>query len=124
MCLGSNSGRVVTPFVVCKLFGPAFRRAAVEALVNSFIKTRPFPSKRHIFQDHEFACHRLDESQDKLTDGVGKEISKSGTSDLSFQNANGGKVQQTSDPSLIKHQNVLLPYIKQNNQERASCAKL
>ena len=42
--LGSNPSRVVTPFVVCKMLGPAFRRAAtMEALVNSFIKTRPFP---------------------------------------------------------------------------------
>jgi len=35
-----------------------------------------------------------------------------------FHNAKGRKVQQTSDPFLIKHQIVLLPYIKQNNQER------
>jgi hypothetical protein len=37
--LGSNPN-LVAPFVVWKLFGPAFRRAAtVEALVNPFIKT-------------------------------------------------------------------------------------
>jgi len=72
----------------------------------------------HIFQDHEFAGHGLDESQDKRTDGAGKEISRSGTSTVSFHNANGGKVQQKSGPFLIKHQNLLLPYIKQNNQER------
>jgi len=60
----------------------------------------------------------LDESQDKPTDGAGNEISKSGTSNFSFHNANGGKDQQMSDPFLIKHQNVLLPYMKQNNQER------
>jgi hypothetical protein len=29
-----------------------------------------------------------------------------------------GKAQQTPDQFLSKHQNVLLPYIKQNNQER------
>ena len=91
----------------------------METVVNSFIKTRPFPCKRRIFQDHEFACHGLNESQDKRTgDGAGNEISRSGTSHVSFHNRNGGKVQQTSDPFLIKHQNVLLPYIKQNNQER------
>jgi len=37
--LSSNPSRV-TPFVVYKLFGPDFRRAAtMEDLVNSFIKT-------------------------------------------------------------------------------------
>jgi len=84
----------------------------------SFIKTRPFPCKRHIFQDHKFACHGLDEPQDKRNDGAGNEISRSETSNVSFHNASGWKVQQTSDPFLIKHQNVLLPYVKQNNQER------
>jgi hypothetical protein len=104
---------------MCKLFGPAFRRAAtMEALVNSFIKTIPFPCKRHKFQDYEFACHGLDESQDKRTDGAGNKISRSVTSNVSFHNANGGDVQQTSDPFLVKHQNVLLLYIKQTNQER------
>jgi hypothetical protein len=29
-------------------------------------------------------------------------------------------VVRKSDPFLIKHQNVLLPYIKQNNQERVA----
>jgi hypothetical protein len=85
---------------------------------NAIYKTRPIPCKRHKFQDHEFACHGLDESQDKLTDGDGNEMSRSGTSNFSFHNANGGKVQQTADPFLNKHQNDLLPYIKQNNQER------
>jgi hypothetical protein len=118
--LGSNPSRVVTPFLVCKLFGPAFRRAAtVEALVNSFVKTRPFPYKRHKFQDNEFACLGLNESQDKrANDGVGNEISRSGTSHFSFHNRDGGKVQQTSNPFLIKYKNILVPYIKQNNQER------
>jgi hypothetical protein len=46
----------------------------MKALVISFIKIRPFPYKRHIFQDHEFACHELDESQDKRTDGAGNKI--------------------------------------------------
>ena len=58
--LGSIPGLVVTPFVVCKLFGTAFRKAAtMEASVNSFIKIWLFPSNRHIFQDHEFACHGM-----------------------------------------------------------------
>jgi len=75
----------------------------------------------HIFQDHEFAGHGLDESQDKSTDGAGNEISRSGTSEVSFNNVNGGEVQQTSDPFLIKHQNVS---IYQAKQSRASCAEL
>jgi hypothetical protein len=58
--LGRNPGLVVTPFVVCKLFGPAYRRAAtMEASVHSFIKTELFPCNRHMFQDHEFACHGM-----------------------------------------------------------------
>ena len=101
------------------LFGPAFKRDAIMGvLVNSFIKTRPFPSKRHIFQDHEFAYHGLDESQDKNPGGAGNEISRSGTSNLSFHNTSYGKVQQTSYPFLINHQNILLAYIKQNNKDR------
>jgi hypothetical protein len=73
--LGSNPGHVVTPFVVCKLFRPAYKRAAtMEASVNSFIKTGLFPCNRHILQDHKFACHGMDESQDKRTDGAGNEI--------------------------------------------------
>ena len=86
------------------------------------IKTRPFPCKRHIFQDHEFACHVLDGTQDKRIGGAGNEISRSGTLSVSFHIAIGGKVQQTSDPFLTKHQNVLLPYVKQK-KSRASCAK-
>ena len=66
--LSSSPVRVVRPFVVCKLFGPAYRRAAtMEASVNSFIKTGLFPCNRHIFQDHEFAFRGMDESQDKRT---------------------------------------------------------
>jgi hypothetical protein len=60
MWLTSNPGRVVVSFVVCKLFGTAYRRAAtMEASVNSFIKTGLFPCNRHIFQDHKFACHGM-----------------------------------------------------------------
>ena len=37
--LGSNPGHVVTSFVVCKLFGSAYRRAStLDVSVNSFIK--------------------------------------------------------------------------------------
>jgi len=60
----------------------------------------------------------LDKSQDKLIDGAGNKISRSETSDFYFNKANGGNVQQKFDPFLIKQQNILLPYIKQNNQER------
>jgi hypothetical protein len=38
--LGSSPVRVVTPFVVCKLFGPAYKIAAtMEVSVNSLLKT-------------------------------------------------------------------------------------
>jgi len=58
--LGSNPGRVVAPFVVCKLLGHAYRRAAImEASVHSFIKTLFFPCNRNVSQDHEFACHGM-----------------------------------------------------------------
>ena len=61
--LGSSPGRVVTPFVVCKLLGPAYRGAAtMEASVNSFIKTGLSPFNRLMFQNHEFEGHKLDES--------------------------------------------------------------
>jgi hypothetical protein len=45
--LGSNPGRVVTPFIVWKLFRPAYRIAAtMETSLNPFIKTGLFPSKQ------------------------------------------------------------------------------
>jgi hypothetical protein len=122
--LGSNPSRVVTRFVVCKLLRPAFRRAAkMEALINEFIKTRPFPCKRHIFQDHEFACHRLDESEDKRTHVARNEILRLGPSNVSFHNAIGRKVQQTSDPFLTKQQNVLLPPTYQNKTIKSELCK-
>jgi hypothetical protein len=62
----------------------------MEASVNSFIKTGLFYCNRLIFQDHEFAGHGMDESQDKCTDGAGNEISRPGTSNISFHNACGG----------------------------------
>jgi hypothetical protein len=38
--LGNNPKRIVTPFLVYKFFGPAYRRAAtMETSVNSFTKT-------------------------------------------------------------------------------------
>jgi len=41
--LGNNPGRIVTPFLVCKLFGPAYRRAAtMETSVNLFTKNWTF----------------------------------------------------------------------------------
>jgi len=40
---------LLTPFLVCKLFGTAYRRAAtMRASVNSFIKTGHFPFNRLI----------------------------------------------------------------------------
>ena len=58
--LGSSPLRGVTPFVVCKLFGPAYRRAAtMETSVNLFTKTGLFPCNRQISKDHEFACRGM-----------------------------------------------------------------
>jgi hypothetical protein len=86
--LGKNPGSVVTSFLVCKLFGPAYRRATTtETSVNSFTKSGLFPRNRHIFQDHEFACHGMDESQG----GAGNEISRQGISKVYFHKASGGK---------------------------------
>jgi hypothetical protein len=86
------------------LFRPAYRRAETKEIsVSSFIKTGPFPCNRHIFQDHDYACHGMDESQDKRTDGAGNEISRSGTPNLPFHNASGGKFISPADvrPFLI-----------------------
>jgi hypothetical protein len=69
----------------------------MEASVNSFIKTGLFPCNRFIFQDHEFACHGMDESQDISSDGAGNEISRQGTSNFSFHNASGWKFIRPAD---------------------------
>jgi hypothetical protein len=126
--LGSNPGCVVTPFVVCKLFGPAYTRrraATTEDSVNSFIKTGLFPCNRITFQDHEFACHGMDESQDICTEGDGNEISRPGTSQFSFHNASGGKCISLADVPPIPHLTAKCSAaIDQAKQSRASCAKL
>ena len=126
--LGSNHGHVVTPFVVCKLIGPAYRRTATMGdSLNSFIKTGLLPCNRHtsIFRDHEYTCHGTEESQDKRTDGAGNEISRPGTSNVSFHNASGGKFLSPSNVRPIPH---LTPkysaHIDQTKQSRARCAKL
>jgi hypothetical protein len=119
--LGNNPGRVVTPFVRCKLFGPAHRKAAtMESSVNSFIKTGHFPCNRHIFQDYEFAYHGTDESQDKCTDGAGNEMSKPGTSNVSFHNASCRKFISPAYVRPIPHLTAKCsaPIDQQNNQER------
>jgi ABC-type Zn2+ transport system substrate-binding protein/surface adhesin len=54
--LSNNPGRIVTPFLVCKVLGHDYRRAAtMETSVKSFAKTGLFPCNRHIFQEREFA---------------------------------------------------------------------
>ena len=80
-----------------------WRAITMEASVNSFIKTGLFPSNRHIFKDHEFACHGMDESQDKRTDGAGNKISRPGTSSVSFHNVSGAKFISTADVRPIPH---------------------
>jgi hypothetical protein len=92
--LCNNPGCIITPFLVCKLFGPAYGRAAtMKTSVNSFTKTGLFPCNRHIFQDHEFTCHGMDEFQG----GAGNEISRPGTSNVSFDNASGWKFIISAD---------------------------
>jgi hypothetical protein len=59
----------------------------MEASANSFIKLDSFPVTDNIFQNHEFACHGMEESQG----AAGNEISRPGISEVSFHNASGGK---------------------------------
>jgi hypothetical protein len=75
----------------------------MEASVNSFIKTGFFPCNRHIFQDHEFARHGTDESQDKvLMELVMKFQNRERKTFLSTTPVVGNlSVQQMSDPFLI-----------------------
>jgi hypothetical protein len=107
------------------LFWPAYRKAAtLEASVNSFINTGLFPLT-DIFQDLEFACHGMDESQDKSTGGAGNEISSPGTSNVSFHNASGGKFISPADVRPIPHLTAKCSaLIDQAKQSRASCAEL
>ena len=62
----------------------------------------------------------MDESQGKRTDGAGNEISRSGTSNVSFHKASGRKFQQTSDPFLTKHQKFC-PHISSKTIKSALC---
>jgi hypothetical protein len=65
------------------------------------------------------------EFQYKRTDGAGNEISRIGTSKVSFHNAGGGKFVSPTDVRLIPH---LTPKcsapIDQAKQSRAKCVKL
>jgi len=45
----------------------------------------------------------MDESQDKCTDGVGNEISRPGTRNVSIHNASGGKFTRLSGVRPIPH---------------------
>jgi len=102
--LGNNPGRVVTPFVVCKLFGPVLRGAVtMEGSVNSFIKTGLFPCNRHLIQVHEFACHGMDELKiNVLMELAMKFQNREHKMFLSTTPVVGNlSVQQTSDPFLI-----------------------
>jgi hypothetical protein len=93
----------------------------MEASVNAFIKTGLFHCNKHIFQDPEFACHGMDESQDD----AGNEISRRGTSKFSFHNASGGKFIIPADVRPIS---LLTPKcfasIGQAKLSSASCAQL
>ena len=102
--LGNNPGRVVTPFVVCKLSGPVYRGAAtIEGSVNSFIKTGLFPFNRHLFRDHEFACHGMDELKINVLMELAMKFQKrEHQTFLSTTPVVGNlSVRQTSDPFLI-----------------------
>jgi hypothetical protein len=93
----------------------------MEASVNTFIKTGLSPCNTQIFQDHEYACHGLDESQD----GAGNEISRPGTLKVSFHNASGGKFISPADVRPIPHlTSKCSAPIDQAKQSRTSCAKL
>jgi len=93
----------------------------METSVNLFTKTGLFPSNRHIFQDHEFACHGMDESQG----GADNKISGPGTSKVSFHNASGGKFIILADvpPIRLLTTKCSAP-TDQAKLSRASCAKL
>jgi hypothetical protein len=111
---------------VCKTFGPADRTAATtETSITSFIKTGLFSCNRLIFQDHEFAYHGKDESHDICSDGAGNEISRPGTSNVSFHNAGGGKFIRTADVRHIPHLTAKCSAaIDQAKQSKASRVKL
>ena len=56
--LKNHPARVVTPFVIAKLFATAYNRAAtMEISVNSFRKTGLFPLNSQIFRDYDFSIH-------------------------------------------------------------------
>jgi hypothetical protein len=62
--LANNPNRVVTPYLVSKLFGLAYRKTAImETSVHAFQKTGLYPSNQSIFRDHDFAIHSQHEDQ-------------------------------------------------------------
>jgi hypothetical protein len=90
----------------------------MEASINSIIKTALLPCDRHIFQDQEYACNGMDESQN----GDGNEISRPGTSKTQR------RLWETSKPS--RHpthfsSNTKMFYCRSKaKQIRGSCGQL
>jgi len=105
---------------VCK----KYKNAKTEGSVNSVIKTGLFPSNRHIFQDYEFACHGMDESQGKRTMELAMKF-QDREHQTFVHNASGRKFMSPADVRPFPH---LAPKccapIDQAKQTRVSCAKL
>jgi hypothetical protein len=104
------------------MYGPAYRTAAtMETSVNLFTKPGLFSCNRHIFQDHEFALHGMDESQG----GAGNDISRTETSTASFHSASDGKFIIPADirPIVLLTPKCFAP-ADEAKLSRASCAKL
>jgi hypothetical protein len=58
----NNPNRVVTPYLISKLFGLAYKKAAtMETYVNALKKKGP--CNQFIFRDHDFAIHSQHEDQ-------------------------------------------------------------
>jgi len=65
------------------------------------------------------------ESQDTRTDGAGNEMSRPGTSNVSFHNANGGKFANPADVRTVAHVTAKCSApTDQAKQSRASRAKV
>lgn len=61
ICLRNNPDRIVTLFIISRLFSAVYNRATIiELLVNAFGATGLFPLNRNIFQKHDFSIFEVE----------------------------------------------------------------
>ncbi|CAH2011577.1 unnamed protein product [Acanthoscelides obtectus] len=88
--LRNNPDRIVTPFIIARLFSVAYNRAAtMEVSVNSFRTTGLFPLNRNIFRNHDFSVFEVEEKLTVPEDTVSRPPPGSSTESRNIEYTSG-----------------------------------